>query len=421
MFQIIFKLGALITNRGLFKSIDELKKSDLFPYEKLMEIKKTKLNMLIKVAVNKSLRFNKFKNIDIRIDNLKIIEKSSKFDLLTHKDEFITNYDKRVQWVETSGTSGQTLYFPKGRFWDTNNRASWMRSYLWYGVNPWDRNGYLWGFKNKGFTKYKTAFLDFLQNRFRLFTYDRESSVKFLSKLQKAVFLHGYSSMIYELAKIALELGYTPKDFPRLKMIKGTSEKIYDFYQPVVLKVFGKKIISEYGAAETGIIAFECPEGNMHINEENVIVEVDKNGEIVVTNLNSFSFPIIRYQLGDKVKIDNFQRCVCGRKSKIIKEVEGRIGKNILGYQKKYPSLTLYYIFKNLALRVDFQCQYQGYQNDQGILQLRIFKSLSESERIMILKECKDYFNDDLEIEIVADYTIPLRDKKLRDFITELE
>lgn len=62
-------------------------------------------------------------------------------------------------------------------------------------------------------------------------------------------------------------------------------------------KAFGAKIISEYGAAESGLIAYECPEcGNMHINMENVIVE-ESEGEIVVTNLLSRSFPIIRYKL----------------------------------------------------------------------------------------------------------------------------
>ena len=84
--------------------------------------------------------------------------------------------------------------------------------------------------------------------------------------------MHGYSSVIYEVAQIALELGYTPKDFPQLKLVKGTSEKIYDYYHDPVREAFGHKIVSEYGAAETGIIAFECPHGKMHVNEEGVII-----------------------------------------------------------------------------------------------------------------------------------------------------
>ena len=66
-----------------------------------------------------------------------------------------------------------------------------------------------------------------------------------------------------------------------LKMVKGTSEKIYERYQDEIKKAFGQKMISEYGAAETGIIAFECPSGNMHINMEGVIVE-EINEEIII-------------------------------------------------------------------------------------------------------------------------------------------
>ena len=42
-----------------------------------------------------------------------------------------------------------------------------------------------------------------------------------------------------------------------IKMVKGTSEKIYESYQEEIQKAYGCRIISEYGATESGIIAFE--------------------------------------------------------------------------------------------------------------------------------------------------------------------
>jgi len=96
-----------------------------------------------------------------------------------------------------------------------------------------------------------------------LFNYKPNAIEVFVKKLKKASYLHGYSSMIYETAKLINQNNFEkPK---KLKMIKGTSEKIYDSYQEEVKKAYGSKIISEYGAAETGIIAFECLKGNMHI------------------------------------------------------------------------------------------------------------------------------------------------------------
>jgi phenylacetate-CoA ligase len=173
--------------------------------------------------------------------------------------------------------------------------------------------------------------------------------------------------MIYELAKAINRKG--SDKYKNIKMVKGTSEKIFDSYQEEVRKAFGKKMISEYGAAETGIIAFECPKGKMHINMETVIVE-EENNEVLVTNLISRSFPVIRYKLGDYIELDPGTRCDCGRVHPVIKEVLGRTGKVIYGKSGRYPSLTLYYVFKNLAIEkkadIKLRCDPEGKRVDRA-------------------------------------------------------
>ena len=76
-------------------------------------------------------------------------------------------------------------------------------------------------------------------------------------------------------------------------------------------KVFDCPVINEYGARDAGIIAYQCPNGKMHISAENMIVEIldietrkKLNTEnpalwLVGPNLNNFSMPRIRYLLGD--------------------------------------------------------------------------------------------------------------------------
>lgn len=68
-------------------------------------------------------------------------------------------------------------------------------------MKPWEKNGYFWGYNIAFKRKIRTKFLDFLQNRFRLFSYGDKEIEKFTKKLEKASFLEGYSSMIYEVAK----------------------------------------------------------------------------------------------------------------------------------------------------------------------------------------------------------------------------
>lgn len=372
-------------------------------------------NLFVKIGFNPKEDFNNledFKRIPILEKGILIENNGSLHTTIKFRKVFLS---------ETSGTSGQVLKFKKNEYWDSLNRAVLLYSYEQYGVKPWDRNGYFWGFNKSTKQRVITRLLDFFQNRFRLFSYDKKEVKRFLKKLRKATYLGGYSSMIYETAQIALELGFTPSDFPNLKMIKGTSEKIYPYYQDAVIKAFGQKIISEYGAAETGVIAFEYPCGNMHVIEQNVLVEMGENGEAIVTNFSSKSFPIIRYSLGDSIKLTPAYTCTCGRTTAIIEEVEGRIGKSIFGKQEIYPSLTLYYIFKNLALVHNVELQYQGFQSKKGLLQLRFPIDISDSTALLIKTECKKYFNEDLEIELEDNFEIHTKKSKLRDFISEVE
>ena len=354
------------------------------------------------------------------VEDLYVLPPISKDDLRSHRDEITTQYSfKKLTLAETSGTSGQPLSFFRNEEWDSHNRAAMFRGYAWYGVRPWDRNGYFWGYNIDKSQRWKTQLLDSLQNRFRLFDYDEAHVRQFVEQLKGATFLSGYSSMIYEVAKIINEL-HISNDFD-LKMVKGTSEKIYPSYQEEVRKAFGQKMISEYGSCESGLIAYECPEsGHMHINMENVVVE-DVGGEIVVTNLLSRSFPIIRYRLGDSIQLaPKGFRCPCGREHPVLLDVMGRVGKKIIGKSKTYPSLTFYYVFKNLMLTRQISLNYQAVQERPGHIVLKIEQN--HPELLPCLEaELKRYFVDDLAFDIRWGEPLHTMNGKLRDFITHID
>ena len=424
--KLIYKLGVTKRNPSLMKYYEFLLESDRWPEEKLKQYQLDKCKELLVFAYEHSDFYrNEFDNVGFNphefssLDDLKIIPIIDKNVLLEHNEEIHSKYEfSKCIFSETSGTSGQVLKFYRNEEWDSCNRAAMFRGYHWYGVNPWDRNGYFWGYNIDPSKRLKTKVLDFLQNRFRIFSYNEDEIKKFTSKLKSSTFMSGYSSMIYEVAKIINKSGLK-KDF-NLKMIKGTSEKIYESYQEEVKKAFGMKIISEYGSAESGLIAYECPEcGNMHIAVENVVVE-EVNGEIVVTNLLSRSFPIIRYKLGDFIKLapKDF-KCGCGRNHPVLLDVLGRVGKNIIGKNYIYPSLTFYYVFKNLTLNNNVTLNYQAIQNEKGKIQLNIEQS--EDKYLDILrKELYKYFKEDVEFDIRWGQSLHKMQGKLKDFITTL-
>jgi len=424
--EIIYRAGIRIRNPSLQKYFDFLIDSDRWDLERLEKLQLEKTRELLIFANRYSEYYKelfkkvKFKPKDFQgLQDLKKIPISNKKDLLKYNKEIHSRYSfDKVFLSETSGTSGEVLKFYRNEEWDSFNRATMFRGYSWYNVKPWERNGYFWGYNFDRAKMIKTRVLDALQNRFRLFTYDADEVRRFAERLKGATYLTGYSSMIYEVARIVNELGI--RNEYDLKMVKGTSEKIFESYQDEVRAAFGRRIISEYGAAESGLIAFECPEGFMHINMENVIIE-EENDEIVVTNLNSRSFPIIRYRLGDYIKLaDQGFRCPCGRAHPVILEVMGRVGGNIIGNKGIYPTLTLYYLFKNLSLVRGVSLSYQAVQKEKGKIILRIEQNSPEYTDL-IKTEIRKYFKEDVDFDLQWGVSLRTKYGKIKDFITYID
>lgn len=425
--EMMYKVGVRFRNPSLPQHYQLLKESERWDLAKLQQYQQRELLKFLEYAgVASEYYKNVFKSagwcpgdpftMDL-FRNLPVIGK----DVLIDHNRDIHSKERfsKTFACETSGTSGQVLTFMRNESWDSFNRASVMRGYSWYDLQPWEYSLYFWGYNFDNRKKWKSRLMDFSVNRHRIFSYSRKAVDDMIAKLPKAALIQGYSSMIYELA---LAAGDQKPDFPKLKLVKGTSEKIFPHYHDQTLKVFGKKIVSEYGAAETGIIAFECPQGNMHVNMEGVYLEQDPNGELIVTNFRSHSFPVIRYRLGDIVTMKSGnEQCACGMWHPVIEEITGRTGKTVYGFSGKYPSLVFYNIFKNLYFGNNLHVNYQAIQDRKGEISIRIKERPdTESERL-ILSECRKYFGDDMNVLILPGSDLRTNDGKLVDFLSNIE
>ena len=425
--QLLYRIGAAWRNPSVFKRLQFLKKTEQWSAEQLREYQLAACRRFLIFAQDHSpyyrtlFRKNAFEPEDLTdVEQLRLLPSTDKLTLIENNSEIHTNYRfRRVFRCETSGTSGQVLTFSRDEAWDSANRAAVFRGYSWYGVLPWERNAYLWGYNISPKQRFKVRILDALQNRFRMFSYDPEDIQRFAKRMTDAVVLHGYSSMIYNVAKA---FNNNP-DLPRprkLKLVKGTSEKILEGYQPEVVRAFGRRMVSEYGAAESGLIAFECPKGNMHIHTEGCHVE-EVDGEIIVTNFLSYSFPIIRYQLGDAIELAPGDFCCpCGMAHPVIKGVFGRVGRVVFGKKGQYPSLTFYYVFKNLFFERGISLSYQARQTERGKVTIDI-EQASEEHLDAVKEEMRKNFGDDLETTYRFGRTILATGGKRRDFISDLD
>lgn len=425
--KYIYKLGERFRNPSLKQNFHFLKSSEKWSLEELENYQLEQLKQLLKAAFNHSKYYNnKFRAYKIDVSNFSSLEDLTKIPIL-EKDEIIkyaknihTNikFDKTFVAV-TSGTSGKSLKFKRNENADSFNRASSLRGYSWYNVKPWELNGYFWGFNFGQKERLKSKILDALQNRFRVFSYQNKDIKQFAKKSLKAKYIHGYSSMIYQTAVIINKLNLPkPKN---IKLVKGTSEKILPSYQSQIKEAFGVHMVSEYGATETGIIAFECKFGAMHINMEGVLVE-EINNEIVVTNLQMNSFPIIRYKLGDYIKLaTKEQKCSCGLNHRILEEVTGRVGNNIYGIQEIYPSLYIYYIFKNILKKHKVELNYQVIQHKKGELNFSIEQEISKHLENILHLEIESYFKNDMNYTVSCKKEfIQSKTGKLKNFISNI-
>ena len=120
--------------------------------------------------------------------------------------------------------------------------------------------------------------------------------------------------------------------------------------------------VDEIYQATEGYIASTCSHGNLHINEDILVVEkewIDKNnGRFVpiITDLNRNTLPIIRYRLND-ILIEETSPCSCGSGFTRLKKIEGR--EDDMLWLPDSNSGTLTAIFPDLIRRAMYICKTQ--------------------------------------------------------------
>ena len=105
-----------------------------------------------------------------------------------------------------------------------------------------------------------------------------------------------------------------------LTYIELSGEMVTDRQRRFIESAFGAVTASQYGCNEIGTIAYECPEGNLHVMDHNVYVEIEPfteqeraagTGHVIVTARHNKVMPFIRYDTGDIAGWKDVS-CTCG-------------------------------------------------------------------------------------------------------------
>jgi phenylacetate-CoA ligase len=236
----------------------------------------------------------------------------------------------------TGGSSGEPLSFFIGRRRQAYDQAARLRAHRWFGVNLGQRQLYLWGSPIEltgadRLKRWRDVWLNHrMLNAFRM-SPDRMDVYLDDIERYRPVSLFGYPSSLALLAEHARKQGRSPT-FPSLRAVFVTGEVCYPHHRELLTSFYGVPIADCYGSREAGFIAHECPEGRMHLTAESVLVEIVQNGrpvpvgeigEIVVTHLDAYAMPFVRYCTGDVGRLLP-GRCPCGRGLPLMDVVQGR-------------------------------------------------------------------------------------------------
>ncbi len=391
----------------VYRSIQSIRRENVLKYlSNIRDIPRNSRDEICKTQMGKLVRTlgNAYTNIPyyrelfdscgIVVDELNLPKEFSKIPVLTKEvirqdsSLFINkNYNKPVSNEVTSGSVGKPLIIPIDRYKSAFIRAVMYRNYGWYNIDVGDKQARFWGIPSTPKLRLRESLKDLSANRIRLsaFNISDEAFKQFVNKLRKfkPKYFYGYPSLLYKFSQWLSDNQMKMNDL-NLSTIICTGEVLYDFQRKGIESTFQCKVVNEYGTTETGIIAFECQEGNLHINSDHVYLESVKSeefadtGSLVVTELNNFYNPLIRYKLGDLGSISE-DSCKCGIGFPILKNLTGREGNFIVTPMNKYIfSAILSYTLK------DGIKQFQGIQNEKGELIIKIVRDQKLTDEMLM-------------------------------------
>ena len=184
-----------------------------------------------------------------------------------------------------------------------------------------------------------------------------------------------------------------------------------------------------YGTADLGLVAYEAAESEGMVIDEDVILEIVKPGtgkpvkdgevgEVVVTVLNNYELPIIRFATGDLSAIMDGES-ITGRTNKRIKGWMGRADQTTKVRGMFVQPSQVNKILENLKIDNEARMIISR-SNDKDELLLKVESNITNSSEIEIMKqkisdEIKNVINLRGTLEIVPVNSLPNDGKVIDD------
>jgi len=321
----------------------DLDRTQWLSAEELRRLQWQRLQRLLQYAAQHVPYYRRvFRSLGLQASDLRTWQDFSLLPLLTkplmqqYAAELKTD-DPRCHAIphHTGGSTGQPVHFylsPSSRDFRI---AAANRADGWTGWRRGQRVMHLWSvnvFNRAVYASRKARLRDWLESRLMVnfADYSPAKLINLINEYRPSL-LVAYTTPLYQLARHILDVGGL-RWHPQAAVV--SAETLHDFQRAAIEQAFGCPVFNRYGCSEVGCIAAECEQHNgLHVMSDSLIVELlpvpndptQDLQQVVVTDLNNFATPFIRYQTGDLARWKRGDPCACGRQLPRFELVAGRV------------------------------------------------------------------------------------------------
>jgi len=332
---------------GVNQSLKELEHNQWLSAAELHDLQQTKLASLLLFA-GKNVPYYRalFRDLGFHAEPTIRTKEFQRLPLLT-KDIIRREQDTLVSEDlagngllsnSTSGSTGDAIRFYTDLRSTPYRKAAGKRSHSWTGWQLGDRTVSLWGaaMDRKQSVALRGRLHGLVTGNLFLSSYDLSTSRmdEYIDQIKKfkPFQLFAYPGPLELFAIHCSERGAV---FPSIKGIVCSAETLWPHQREIIEDAFGIRVLDQYGCREFSQIATECEMHNgLHISVDRLLVEVvdeegrpcppGEVGKILVTDLDNYGMPFIRYDIGDQGILAEEHPCSCGRELPKLEKVVGR-------------------------------------------------------------------------------------------------
>jgi phenylacetate-CoA ligase len=434
--SIILPLIQWARAEPISRCLRELNESQWYSRDRLAALQWEKLQSLLAHCYENVPFYRKrFDALQVRPEEIRGFDDYAKLPPLTkdevraHREEIEeTGHARRVEQCRSGGTLGEPLKLVRDSLGSAWARAAGLRCLGWFGIRMGDKQIRIWGVPLDGSAAARERRKDRALNRVRLspFSITRENVARYYETIRGfgARYVYGYPSAVFRICQVMDELGLDGAALP-IEHVVCSAETLYDHQRAYIERSLGCRVIDEYGCCEMGPIALECPDGGMHLTMENILTEFagpdagGGNREILLTHLNSYSMPFLRYRIGDTGKRIEAP-CACGRGLDRMSFDAGRVLSMLVATDGSYVSGTVFcYIAFDIIDKLGGIKDFRAVQRARDRIEITVVKDGSFTDAVLdrFAERVRENLGADMQVEFRFMDAIPLEKSGKRLFV----